>query len=187
MARSTTTLQSETDSAYNSLEILQLPPLRPLPMMSPMKALLTSAILIALAPAVAVADEARIAALEATVARLETQNLSLKAALEAVAGRSLAEILVAQTPAQTSTTPASAPTQAAPPAPDPARVAAAESIRRQIEAIQARHAAADKAARDPFRDKPRVGISKADQEKARAAELREIERLRAQLAALENP
>ncbi len=131
--------------------------------------------------------DARIAALEATVARLETQNLSLRAAVEAIAGKSLAEILGAE---------AAAPEAAPTPAPAPRMVmglpeadarARLTQIDAQVAAMTRAHEAATKAAtkpRDPFADRGGIRKSPADLQKEAAARIAEIARVRAQAEAL---
>lgn len=129
------------------------------------------------------------AALEARIATLEKQNLSLKAAIEATTGRTLAEIL-------TSAAPVAAPAPAAvetDPAPAMAQVNKAAiavelaRVQSQIAAAEAAIAAEDKALRvanDPFASKGGVRMSKADREKDRAIKMEAIANMKAREAML---
>jgi hypothetical protein len=152
-----------------------------------MKGILISLAVVLIAPLRA--DEARIAALEAKVAILEKQNLSLKAAIEQVGGKSLSEILLTQG--------SRVPPPPAPPVSEPAAeemvmgVSIAQAKARllqldeRVEALTKAHELAYKAATDPrvpFSNSIRK--SKADAEKEADVRLEEIARLKGQAEAL---
>jgi hypothetical protein len=135
------------------------------------------------------ADEARIAALEAKVAILEKQNLSLKAAIEKVGGKSLSEILLSQ---ESRVPPPPAPTVSEPAAEEMVMgVSIAQAKARllqldeRVEALTKAHELAYKAATDPRAPfSSSISKSKADAEKEADVRLEEIARLKAQTEAL---
>lgn len=156
-----------------------------------MKALLILIVTLAALSTPARADEARIAALEATVAQLQTQNLTLKNAIEAFTGKSLVEILGAT--ASPVVQEAAAPAPASAPADMVMGVPVAEAKARlaqldaQAKAMTTAHEAALKEAakpRDPFASRGGVKKSAADIQKEAGVRLEEIARVRAQAETL---
>lgn len=158
-------------------------------MIKTMKAILT--ILATLLVSPLCADEARLAALEAKVAILETQNLSLKAAIEAISGKPLSQILGGASAPSAATAPAVAPPTASEPLVLGVPVAQAKARLAQLEehlaALTKAHESAYKEAtkpRDPFKESGGVRKSKADAEKEAGIRLEEISRVKAQADAL---
>lgn len=137
-------------------------------------------------PAAAQSPE-QFAAQEQRIATLEKQNLSLKAAIEAISGRTLAEILTSAAPAVApADSPASASAMATQSRKDTSALdAALKALKPQIESAEADLAAFDKALKpDPFSDKKGVRMSKADAAKARAIKESALARLKAQESTL---
>jgi len=139
-------------------------------------------------------DAARISALEAKVQILETQNLSLKAAIEAVSGKTLAELLTAAAPAMPAPAPDRSAAGAEPLAakPDPAKLAQIADLKSRIAAAEEAMVADQKTWAEAEKAKafggryPGVTESKADREKRRTLQSRTIAEWKAKLAALEN-
>jgi hypothetical protein len=145
----------------------------------------------AITPALA-DDAARISALEAKVQILETQNLSLKAAIEAVSGKTLAELLTAAAPAMPAPPDRSAAgAELLAPKPDPAKLAQIADLKSRIAAAEEAMVADQKTWAEAEKAKafggryPGVTESKADREKRRTLQSRTIAEWKAKLAALE--
>lgn len=124
-------------------------------------------------------DANRLAELERRIVTLETQNQTLRKALEKLGGKTIQEL------AGLSVTSAAAPTPPAPSLPSgptPEQIAAMQTVKNRIAAIEAMRKARKP---DPFAGGPAIKTSKADAQKQQAAEEDELRSLRDQLAAME--
>lgn len=124
-------------------------------------------------------DDPRIAALEAKIVQLELQNRTLKSAIENLAGRPIEQLVgLVETPATV------APAPPAKPAPTAEQLAAMQAVKSRIAELTASTGKPT----DPFADRPqesKLRLSAADQAKQRDSQMRELEALKARLAAME--
>lgn len=147
--------------------------------MRAMKKIILS-LLIASVASAAVAEDAIIAELQAKVAKLELQNQTLRRAVEAIAGKPIEQIVgIVSAPAVTVAPKIAGPTAE--------QLAAMNAVKARIAELEKMHYGPA----DPFADRPgtvagsNLRMSRADIEKQKESDLRELDVLKKKLAAME--